>query len=122
MLARVGPITWLSRHLGHATLEITASTYGTGSAPNNGSRRSRWRVSSASERYTLARILGTSMAQLEDTYARWLQRTGKRIRAAFDAYDRRGVPWAPGLVTICAETMSAPLVDNQGRSTCSASF
>jgi integrase len=28
MLARVGPITWLSRYLGHATLEITASTYG----------------------------------------------------------------------------------------------
>ena len=79
-------------------------------------------MSSASERYTLARILGTSAAQFEGTYARWLQRTDERIRAAFGAYDRRGVPEVPGLVTICAETMSAPLVDNQGRSTCSASF
>lgn len=79
-------------------------------------------MSSASERYTLAWIMGTSTAQLEDTYARWLQRTDERIRAAFDAYDRRGIPGTPGLVTICAETMSAPLVDNQGRSTCLASF
>jgi len=47
---------------------------------------------------------------------------GDRSRAAFDAYDRKAIPGGPGLVTICAETMSAPLVDNQGRSTCSASF
>ena len=69
-----------------------------------------------------AGIMGTSTTQLEDTYARWLQRTDDRIRAAFDAYDRKAIPGDPGLVTTCAEMMSAPLVDNQGRSTCSPSF
>lgn len=37
--------------------------------------------------WELATIMGTSVVQLEDTYARWLDRTDERIRAAFDAYD-----------------------------------
>lgn len=36
----------------------------------------------------LARIMGTSVRELEDTYFRWLQRTDERLRAAFDEYDR----------------------------------
>jgi len=35
----------------------------------------------------LATIMGTSVTQLEDTYARWLKRTDDQLRAAFDAYD-----------------------------------
>jgi integrase len=35
----------------------------------------------------LATIMGTSVTQLEDTYARWLKRTDEHLRAAFDAYD-----------------------------------
>jgi hypothetical protein len=31
--------------------------------------------------------MGTSVTQLEDTYARWLTRTDDQLRAAFDAYD-----------------------------------
>ena len=31
--------------------------------------------------------MGTSVTQLEDTYARWLTRTDDQSRAAFDAYD-----------------------------------
>jgi hypothetical protein len=31
--------------------------------------------------------MGTSVVQLEDTYARWLKRTDDHIRIAFDAYD-----------------------------------
>jgi hypothetical protein len=37
--------------------------------------------------WQLAKIMGTSVAQLEDTYARWLRRTDERLVAAFDAYD-----------------------------------
>jgi hypothetical protein len=33
--------------------------------------------------------MGTSVAQLEDTYARWLKRTDDQLRAALDAYDRK---------------------------------
>jgi integrase len=35
----------------------------------------------------LATVMGTSVTQLEDTYARWLKRTDDQLRAAFDAYD-----------------------------------
>ena len=35
----------------------------------------------------LATIMGTSVTQLEYTYARWLKRTDDQLRAAFDAYD-----------------------------------
>src|SRR5690242_8379728 len=31
--------------------------------------------------------MGTSVTQIEDTYARWLKRTDEQLRAAFDAYD-----------------------------------
>jgi integrase len=41
--------------------------------------------------WQLATIMGTSVAQLEDTYARWLKRTDERLRAAFDAYDARSL-------------------------------
>lgn len=37
--------------------------------------------------WQLATIMGTSVVQLEDTYARWLDRTDDQIRAALDAYD-----------------------------------
>ena len=30
--------------------------------------------------------MSTSVVQLEDTYARWLDRTDETLRAAFDAY------------------------------------
>ena len=32
--------------------------------------------------------MGTSVAQLEHTDARWLKRTDDQLRAAFDVYDR----------------------------------
>ena len=35
----------------------------------------------------LARIMGTSVRELEDTYFRWLTRTDEQLRAALDAYD-----------------------------------
>jgi integrase len=35
----------------------------------------------------IAQVMGTSVTQLEDTYARWLKRTDEQLRAAFDAYD-----------------------------------
>jgi hypothetical protein len=31
--------------------------------------------------------MGTSIVQIEDTYARWLRRTDDQLRASFDAYD-----------------------------------
>jgi hypothetical protein len=31
--------------------------------------------------------MGTSVTQLEDTYARWLKWTDEQLRAAFDVYD-----------------------------------
>jgi integrase len=37
----------------------------------------------------LATIMGTSVTQLEDTYARWLKRTDEQLRTALDAYDAR---------------------------------
>jgi integrase len=43
--------------------------------------------SGAVELWYLAKIMGTSTVQLEDTYARWLTRTDEQLRAAFDAYD-----------------------------------
>jgi integrase len=50
-----------------------------------------WAIEQGIELWYLAKIMGTSTTQLEDTYARWLQRTDDRLRAAFDAYDRRAV-------------------------------
>jgi hypothetical protein len=31
--------------------------------------------------------MGTSVTQLEDTYAHWLTRMDEQLRTAFDAYD-----------------------------------
>jgi integrase len=35
----------------------------------------------------LARLMGTSVRELEDTYFRWLKRTDEQLRAALDEYD-----------------------------------
>ena len=37
--------------------------------------------------FYLARVMGTSVVQLEDTYARWLKRTDDYLLSVFDAYD-----------------------------------
>jgi integrase len=47
-----------------------------------------WAIESGVQLWYLARIMGTSVTQLEDTYARWLKRTDDQLRAAFDVYDR----------------------------------
>jgi integrase len=48
-----------------------------------------WAIESGVEVLYLARIMGTSVAQIEDTYARWLTRTDGHIRGMFDAFDAR---------------------------------
>ena len=35
----------------------------------------------------LARIMGTSVRELEDTYFRWLERTDEQLRGLLDDYD-----------------------------------
>jgi hypothetical protein len=35
----------------------------------------------------LARIMGTSVRELEDTYFRWLDRTDQQVRTFLDDYD-----------------------------------
>jgi integrase len=49
-----------------------------------------WAIESGVHLWHLATIMGTSVVQLEDTYARWLKRTDDHIRAAFDVYDATG--------------------------------
>jgi integrase len=46
-----------------------------------------WAIEARVELWYLAQIMGTSVVQLEDTYARWLKRTDDQLRATFDAYD-----------------------------------
>jgi integrase len=46
-----------------------------------------WAIEGGVHLWHLATIMGTSVVQLEDTYARWLKRTDDQIRTAFDAYD-----------------------------------
>ena len=47
-----------------------------------------WAIESGSvQLWYLATLMGTSVSQFEDTYARWLKRTDDQLRAAFDAYD-----------------------------------
>lgn len=46
-----------------------------------------WAIEAGVELSFLARIMGTSVRELEDTYFRWLTRTDEQLRAAFDAYD-----------------------------------
>jgi integrase len=50
-----------------------------------------WAIESGVELWYLARLMGTSTTQIEDTYARWLTRTDERLRELFDAYDARAV-------------------------------
>ncbi len=35
----------------------------------------------------LARVMGTSVSELEDTYVRWLARTDDQVRTTLDTYD-----------------------------------
>jgi hypothetical protein len=46
-----------------------------------------WAIESGVEIWYLARVMGTSVVQIEDTYARWLKRTDDQLRSLFDAYD-----------------------------------
>jgi integrase len=48
-----------------------------------------WAIEAGVELSFLARIMGTSVRELEDTYFRFLTRTDDQLRAAFDAYDLR---------------------------------
>jgi len=49
-----------------------------------------WAIESGVQLWYLAQVMGTSVRELEDTYARWLTRTDDQLRAAFDAYDAVG--------------------------------
>ena len=46
-----------------------------------------WAIEDGIALWHLAVVMGTSVVQIEDTYARWLKRTDDQLRAAFDAYD-----------------------------------
>lgn len=46
-----------------------------------------WAIESGVQLWHLATIMGTSVVQIEDTYARWLKRTDDQLRTAFDEYD-----------------------------------
>lgn len=48
-----------------------------------------WAIEDGVPLWQLATIMGTSVVQIEDTYARWLKRTDEALRTAFDAYDAR---------------------------------
>jgi integrase len=48
-----------------------------------------WAIESGVQLWYIAQVMGTSVAQLEDTYAHWLKRTDDQLRVAFDAYDAR---------------------------------
>ncbi|MGZ4289603.1 MAG: site-specific integrase, partial [Gaiellaceae bacterium] len=50
-----------------------------------------WAIEDGVPLWQLATIMGTSVVQIEDTYARWLKRTDEQLRTAFDNYDRRAV-------------------------------
>ena len=46
-----------------------------------------WSIESGVQLWYIAQVMGTSVRELEDTYARWLTRTDDALRAVFDAYD-----------------------------------
>jgi integrase len=48
-----------------------------------------WALEDGEKVTRLARIMGTSLVQIEDTYFRWLERTDDELRARFDSYDAR---------------------------------
>ena len=47
-----------------------------------------WAVRDGVPTLTLARLMGTSVGQLEDTYVRWLKGDADNLRAVFDAADK----------------------------------
>jgi hypothetical protein len=53
--------------------------------------------------------MGTSVVQIEDTYARWLKRTDDQLRALFDSYDdstARSIRASTGKRGLPARTLS----------------
>jgi integrase len=46
-----------------------------------------WAIESGVPLWHLAQIMGASVVQIEDTYARWLKRTDDQLRTALDEYD-----------------------------------
>jgi hypothetical protein len=54
-------------------------------------RFASWAIEATMELSFLARIMGTSVRELEDTYFCWLTRTEDQLRAALDAYDAQAV-------------------------------
>lgn len=50
-----------------------------------------WSIEQGVHLWHLATVMGTSVTQLEDTYARWLKRTDEHLRGLFDDYDARTV-------------------------------
>ena len=48
-----------------------------------------WAISDGVPTLTLAKLMGTSVGQLEDTYVRWLRRDAENLRGIFDAADAR---------------------------------
>jgi integrase len=63
-----------------------------------------WAIESGIELWYLARVMGTSIVQIEDTYARWLKRTDDQLRAVFDAYDANVRTMAPSAAASAADT------------------
>lgn len=53
-----------------------------------------WAIDSGVPAWQIATMMGTSVVQLEDTYARWLKRTDERMRTTFDDYDLRSASGA----------------------------
>ncbi len=46
-----------------------------------------WAIEGGMSLILLARIMGTSVRELEDTYFRWLERTDEQVRGLLDEYD-----------------------------------
>jgi integrase len=51
-----------------------------------------WSIESGVQLWHLAQIMGTSIVQIEDTYARWLTWTDEQLRVMFDTYDQVAQP------------------------------
>jgi integrase len=49
-----------------------------------------WAITAGVPTLTLAQVMGTSVAQLEDTYVRWLKTTADQVRALLEAADAAG--------------------------------
>ena len=48
-----------------------------------------WAITAGVPTLTLAQVMGTSVAQLEDTYVRWLRQTAESVRAILEAADAK---------------------------------